>query len=135
MESTENKAPASKTLFWVGWVLSILTALMLIMSGAMKLIQPASMAEETAKELEHIGWRVEQLTSLGILELACTIIYLIPKTAVLGAILVAAYLGGAVATHVRVGDPFFVQVLIGVVAWLGLWLRDPRLRELLPLRS
>ncbi|MGQ0543432.1 MAG: DoxX family protein [Blastocatellia bacterium] len=135
MDTTENTASASKTLFWIGWVLSIISALMLIMSGSMKLIQPASMAADTAKGLEHIGWRVDQLTGLGILELACTIIYLIPKTAVLGAILLAAYLGGAVATHVRVGDAFFVQVLIGVVVWLGLWLRDPRLRELLPLRS
>jgi len=135
MESESNAAPASKTLFWIGWVLSILASLMLIMSGALKLIQPASMAEETAKGLEHIGWRLDQTTGLGILELAVTIIYLIPRTAVLGAILVAAYLGGAVATHVRVGDPFFVQVLIGVIFWLGLWLRDPRLRSLIPFRT
>lgn len=134
METDETRAP-SKAMFWIGWVLSILSALMLIMSGSMKLIQPASMAEETATGLQHIGWRLDQMTALGIVELGCTVIYLIPKTSILGAVLLAAYMGGAIATHARVGDPFFVQVLIGVVLWLGLWLREPRLRALLPLRS
>jgi hypothetical protein len=73
--------------------------------------------------------------ALGILEVSCVIIFLIPRTAVLGAILIAAYMGGATATHVRVGDPFYATVLVGVFVWLGLWLREPRLRALLPLRS
>ena len=72
---------------------------------------------------------------LGILEFAVAAIYLIPRTAVLGAILIAAYMGGAVAAHVRVGDPFVVQIGIGVLAWLGLWMRDTRLRSLIPIRS
>lgn len=131
----ENTATASKKMFLVGWVLSILASLALLMSGAMKVIQPASIAEETAKGLEHIGWKVSQMSGLGILEIACVIIYLIPQTSILGAILVTGYMGGAIATHVRVGDAFIVQALIGVVFWLGLWLRDPRLRDLLPLRS
>jgi hypothetical protein len=131
----ENAATASKKMFWVGWTLSILSSLALIMSGAIKLIQPASMAEETAMGLEHIGWKMNQMTGLGILEIACVIIYLIPQTSILGAILVTGYMGGAIATHVRVGDAFIAQALIGVVVWLGLWLRDPRLRELIPLRS
>ena len=71
---------------------------------------------------------------LGILEVACTVIYLIPRTAVLGAILLTGYLGGATATHVRIGEPWFMPVLLGVVVWLGIYLRDPRLRALIPLR-
>lgn len=82
-----------------------------------------------------MGWSADKMMAIGFVELACTAIYLIPRTAVLGAILLAAYMGGAVATHVRVGDVFFVQVLVGVFVWLGLWLREPRLKALLPLRS
>ena len=72
---------------------------------------------------------------IGILELACTIIYVIPRTAVLGAILLTGYLGGAILTHLRVGEPIFLQVIFGVLIWGGLYLRDPRLRVLIPLRS
>ena len=72
--------------------------------------------------------------ALGILELACTIVYVIPRTAVLGAILLTGYLGGAIATHVRIGEPFLPVILMGVLIWGGLFLRDPRLRALMPLR-
>lgn len=71
---------------------------------------------------------------LGVLELACTVIYLIPATSVIGAILLAGYMGGAICTHWRVGDPFVIQIVLGVFAWLGLYLRDDRLKALLPLR-
>jgi len=75
------------------------------------------------------------LLTLGIVEASCAILYLIPRTAVLGAILVTGYLGGAVATHARVGDPAFITpALLGVIAWLGLFLRDRRVRALIPLR-
>lgn len=118
-------------MFWVGWVLSILPCLLLIMSAVMKFIQPG----DFNKGMAHMGWPIEKAPTLGVIELACTAIYLFPKTAMLGAILLAAYMGGAVATHVRVGDMFFIQILVGVFVWLGLWLRDARLRELAPLRS
>lgn len=75
------------------------------------------------------------MTVLGIVELACVVIYLIPQTAVLGAILLTAYLGGATATHVRISDAFFIPIIVGMLIWLGLYLRDGRIRELLPLRS
>ncbi len=130
MENNNGSAARGK-FFWLGWVLSILPCLLLIMSASMKFIRPAGFDEG----LQHMGWTADKMTAIGIIEFACTALYLIPKTAVLGAILLAAYLGGAVATHVRVGDPFIVPVLVGVVLWLGLWLRDARLRELLPLRS
>lgn len=126
----ENTGGRGK-LFWIGWVLTILPALMLLFSATGKFVKPTGIEES----LKSIGWRVDQLTGLGIIEASCTILYLIPKTAVFGAILLTAYMGGAVATHARVGEPFYVQVLLGMVLWLGLWLRDARLRELLPLRS
>lgn len=72
---------------------------------------------------------------LGFVEIGCVVIYLIPRTSILGAVLLAAYLGGAVATHVRVGDPFWAPILCGVALWLGLWLREPRLKALVPFRS
>jgi DoxX-like family len=72
---------------------------------------------------------------LGIVELSCTMIYLFPRTSVLGAILLTGYLGGAIATHLRIGEAFYLQLILGVLVWLGLFLRDYRLRALLPLRS
>jgi uncharacterized membrane protein YphA (DoxX/SURF4 family) len=125
----------SKTITIIGWVISILPVLMLLMSATMKFLKPPGFAEG----IEHLGWAESQMFALGILELACTVIYLIPRASVLGAILLAAYLGGATTTHVRVGDPFissaFVTIVLGILVWLGLWLREPRLRALLPFRS
>lgn len=95
----------------------------------MKFIRPAGFDEGLA----HMGWKPEAMNYLGVVELVSTLLYLVPKTAVLGAILLAAYMGGAIATHVRVGDPFIVQVLIGMALWGGLFFRDQRLRNLLPL--
>lgn len=80
-----------------------------------------------------LGWSIHLAVPLGILEIAVTLIYLYPRTAVLGAILVTGYLGGAVATHVRIGDAFWMPVLLGVLVWGGLFLRDLRLRALLPI--
>jgi DoxX-like family len=127
-----NVSPSnSKAMFWSGWILSGLAGAMLLISGLFKF---APMSPEAEQGLQHIGWRADQVGTLGILEIACVILYLIPQTAVLGAILVTGYMGGAIATHLRVGDPFIVQAIIPMVFWLGLWLREPRLRQLLPLR-
>ena len=132
MESTDNAAPVSRKAFWIGWIIGVLPCLMLIMSAVAKFIQPAGIEES----LEPIGWRVDQLYWLGTLELVVALIYLIPRTAVLGAILVTGYIGGAIATHVRIDDYFILpHILIGVLIWLGVWLRDPRLRALIPFRS
>jgi hypothetical protein len=81
------------------------------------------------------GYPESMLTAVGLLEIACTIVYLIPRTAALGAVLLTAYLGGAVASHVRVSDPFVIPIVLGVFVWAGLYLRDARVRELLPLRK
>ncbi len=124
-------AQPSKAMFYIGWVVSILPCLMLFLSASMKFIKPAGFAEG----LQHMGWTEGPMFILGIVEITCTILYLIPRSSVLGAILLTAYLGGATATHVRVGDPFFIPIVLGIMVWLGLWLREPRLKALLPLRS
>ena len=113
---------------WASWAMSAVPVLMLLASAGMKLAQPAGLAEGFA----HLGWPVSKAVGLGVLEIVCTIIYLVPRTSVLGAILLTAYLGGATATHVRVDDPYFATPLLGVLLWGGLYLRDERLRALLP---
>lgn len=138
---TEAKPPEadpnvpSAIAFWTGWVLTVLPAVGLILSAVMKFVQPGD-PKEMAANLDKIGWRVDQLMGLGILELTCVVIYLFPRTAVLGAILVTGYMGGAIATHVRVGDYGIApHVIIGVLVWLGLFLREPRLQSLVPWKS
>lgn len=122
--------PVSKAMFRVGWITTLLPVPVFLISGAMKLSQTVTVGEGFA----HLGYDASLAIPLGIVEIACTVLYVVPQTAVLGAILLTDYLGGATATHVRIGEPFFGQVLIGVVVWLGLFLRDPRLRALIPLR-
>lgn len=121
----------SKTMLWAGYVVSALPVAMLLFSAAIKFVGPADLD----KELTRLGWPVSLALALGIVELGCTIIYLIPQTSVLGAILLTGYLGGAVATHVRIGDGFIPPIVFGVLVWLGLFLRDSRIRALFPLRS
>lgn len=128
----DSTAPVSKGRFWTGILLSTLPVLMLLLSAGMKIVQPGP---DFAKGFAHLGWPMQLAVPLAVLELTCTLLYVIPRTSVLGAILLAAYLGGAVATHVRVGDPWFIPVLLGIMLWLGLWLREPRLHSLTPLRS
>lgn len=131
MSSESLARPRSKMALWSGRVISALPVLMLLMSGIMKLAKPAFVVEGIAKA----GWDENLLLGLGIVELACTALYVIPQTSVLGAILLTGYLGGATATHVRIGEPWFGPVLFGVMLWLGLALRDPRLWALIPLRN
>jgi hypothetical protein len=119
---------------WGGRVMSGLPSLFLLVDGAMKLARPAVVVETTVQ----LGYPEGVILGLGIVLLACTVLYLVPRTAVLGAVLLTGYLGGAVATHVRVGgDPFPVvfPVVLGALLWGGLVLQDPRLRALLPVRS
>lgn len=120
-----------KTRKWLSWAASTVPVLILLMSGGMKLAGPAGLAEQVS----HLGWPLHLAVALGILEVACVAVYLYPQTSVLGAILVTGYLGGAIATHVRLGEPFVVPLALGVLVWLGLFLREPRLRALLPLRT
>ena len=127
-----SSGSVSKVALVFGWVVSALPAFALLMSASMKLARvPAAV-----KGFEKFGYPDHLLMVLGIVEISCAVLYLIPRTAVLGAILVTGYLGGATATHVRMGDPAFITpVLCGVFAWLGLYLRDRRVRALIPLRG
>lgn len=121
--------------FWIGWVMSGLVIAFLLMDATMKLLA-LPIVLETSGPLGFAG--AEMARTLGALLLVCTLLYAMPQTAVLGAILTTGYLGGAVATHVRVGSPLFTHdlfgVYLGLLLWGGLCLRDARVRALLPLR-
>jgi hypothetical protein len=120
-----------KWMVWTGRVLSALPVPLFVFSASMKLRNPPDLAEGFA----HLGWPISVGVPLGVVELVCTILYAIPQTAVLGAVLLTGYLGGAIATHVRIGEPIFMHVGLGIVLWLGLFLRDARIRSLLPWRT
>ena len=128
-----HPAPAPLTL-WTGRVLSLLPALFLLVDAVMKLVKPAVVVEATLK----LGFPESSILVMGVTLLISTVLYLIPRTAILGAILLTGYLGGAVATHIRDSAPLFndlFPVVFGVMLWGGLWLRDSRLREMIPLKS
>ena len=131
MTSDTQPAPASKAMFWTGWILSILPSLMLLFSGTMKLLK----GEAVVTGFGELGYPEQLILPLGIVEVGCTLVYLFPRTAGLGAILLTGYLGGAVATHARLLQPVFVApVVLGVLIWGGLYLRDARVRALVPFR-
>lgn len=121
----------SKKALWTGRILSAIAVLMLGFSGVVKLMKP----DAVLQEFNRLGYPEGLVIGIGILELSCTLVYAIPRTAVFGAILLTAYLGGATATHVRIIDPFYNPVIVGVLVWVGLYLREPRLRDLVPLRK
>ncbi|MGO1077461.1 DoxX family protein [Inquilinus sp. CA228] len=125
---------APKRMRWAGHGLNTLVILFLLMDATMKLLRLPVVVETTAQ----IGWPAASVVPLGILLLICTALYAFPRTAVLGAVLLTAYLGGAVATHARIGSPLFSHTLfgvyLGIVLWGGLYLRDDRLRRLIPYR-
>ena len=121
---------ASGKIVWVGRVISAVASVLFLMSAFLKLRG----GPELAKGIAHLGIPEAMIVPLSILEISCVVIYLIPATAVLGAILLTGYIGGAICTHWRVGDPFFIQILLGMFVWLGLYLREDRLKALIPLR-
>ena len=130
MQSDIQITAPSKKMLWAGRIMSALPVLMLLFSAAMKFVKSL----EVAQGFTHLGYPESLALGLGIVELACTVIYIIPRTSVLGAILLTGYLGGAIATHVRIGEPFFMPIILGILVWGGLFLRDERLRALIPLR-
>ena len=129
---TTKLAIISRKAVWSGRILSGVLALLLTADAIGKLIKPAPVVEATVK----LGYQEGTILPLGIVLLVCVLLYAVPRTSVLGAILLTGYLGGAVATHVRVSDPLFSHTLfpvyIGALLWLGLYLRDVRLRALIP---
>lgn len=117
---------------WIGRMISALPVIAMGMSGIVKLTHnPQIVQDFTGK----FGYNEGALSPIGIVEVICVVFYAIPQTAVLGAVLITGYLGGAVATHLRISDPSFIAPLVlGILAWAGLYLRERRLSDLLPLR-
>ena len=130
----ETHDHSTKGTVWTGRIISALPALFLIVDGVAKLFKPAPVIEATLR----LGYSENTIIPIGIVLLICTVLYLIPKTSVLGAILLTGYLGGAVATHVRAAEgafPVIFPIIIGGLLWLGLYLRNRSLRVLVPLSS
>ena len=126
--------PVPNATLWIGRVMSAVPTLFLFVDGIMKLVKPAVVVETTVQ----LGYPEGVITGLGVVLLLCTALYVVPQTAMLGAILLTGYLGGAVATHVRVGGdlfPMVFPVIVGALLWGGLGLRNPRLRALIPLQT
>jgi hypothetical protein len=121
----------SKTSLWTGRVISGLAVVFLLFDAVIKFVNPAPVAEA----FTHVGWPIGLAPILGAILLVCTALYVIPRTAIPGAVLLTGYLGGAVATHLRVADPLFSHVLfptyMGALLWIGLYLRDRRLHVLM----
>jgi len=132
MNPQAPKATTNRRLLWAGRVVSALPVLMLLMSAGMKFSHQPAMVEQFVGKL---GYPESTITGIALVELLCLVLYAVPQTSILGAVLLTGYLGGAAATHVRVGDPFMGPVVLGVLVWAGLFLRDERIRALLPLRK
>lgn len=137
--TTETYTPSpSKAALWSGRIMSGIVILFLLVDGGFKMLPPMDVVVETTAQL---GWPSDPWTIhlLGVLTLGGTILYAIPRTSVLGAILLTGYMGGAMATHLRVDNPLFTHTLfgfyLGVLIWGGLYLRDMRVRALIPLRA
>jgi DoxX-like family len=136
MPTIAETAPVSKPARWTGRVLSGLVVVFLLFDGAVKLV-PWPIVTETMDRMGY-GSSESLARTLGVITVACTVLYAIPPTSILGAILLTGYLGGAMASHVRIGSPLFTHTLfglyLGLMVWGGLWLRDGSLRDLIPWR-
>ena len=134
MRSTTHPAPMFKKTLWIGGIISALPALFLLFDAVIKVMQLAPVIDSFGQ----LGYPTSLALGIGVLELVCTAIYMFPRTSVLGAILLTGYLGGAIATHVRIGSELFsviFPIIIGALIWGGLFVRDDRLRGLIPLRK
>lgn len=135
MQSAAKTASGSKKMLWAGYIVSALAVLFLLFDAIIKLLKLAPAVEGTVR----LGYPEGLVVNIGIILLVCTVIYAVPRTAFLGAVLLTGYLGGAVATNLRVGNPLFSNILfpvyVAIFIWGGLFLRDARLRSLIPLRS
>ena len=131
MESATQTAPVSKGARRAGIVISALVSILFLMGPAFIFFNPAAAAKGT----EHMGYPPSANLLIPILEILCAILYMIPRTSVLGAVLLTGYLGGATASHIRIGEPPVAPLVVAAFVWLGIYLREPRLRALLPLRK
>lgn len=134
MQSATQTAPVSKTMLWAGRIISVLVVLFLLFDALIKVMRLPPAIEGTTR----LGYPESLVFGIGLLELVCVVLYVIPRTSILGAILLTGYLGGAVATNLRVGNPLFTYILapvyFGMLIWGGLFFRDSQLRALIPLR-
>jgi hypothetical protein len=134
MQSFAQAAPVSMKAVWTGRVISGLVVLFLLFDGVTKVLKVAPVLQASAQ----LGFPVSLIVAIGAVLLICTVIYAIPSTSILGAILLTGYLGGAVAIQARIGNPLFetlFPIIFGVLVWAGIFLRDNRLRTLIPLRK
>jgi hypothetical protein len=132
MQPTIQTASVSKKKLWAGRIISALIVLFLLFDSGLKVMKLAPAVEATAR----LGYPASLVLPIGIAELLCVVLFVIPRTSTLGAIMLTGYLGGATATQVRLEDPwFFFPVIIGALVWVGLFLRDERLHAFIPIRS
>jgi hypothetical protein len=129
--NSSQQTTVSPGAHWTGRILSALAVLLFLFTASFSLLKP----EMARQGFVHYGYPESAMLRIVVTELICALLYAIPQTSILGAILLTGYLGGATATHVRAGEPFLLPAGTGVVVWLGVYLREPRLRDLLPLRS
>jgi len=133
MPTTAQGVVVSKKSFWAGRILSILIVLLMLFDGISKVMKPASVVQDFAQA----GWPASLVVVVGAIALVCTALYAIPRTSILGAILLTGYLGGATASNLRIGLSMIIVLapaILGVLAWVALFLREPRLRVLVPLK-
>ena len=130
MDAGMATAQSSKGMVWTGRIISGIVVLFLLFTSAFGLIHKA----ESIKHFTDYGYPVSAYMPITIVFVSCILLYAIPRTSIFGAILMTGYLGGAVATHVRAGEPYFFPIIVGVLVWLGIFLRDAGLRTLVPLR-
>ena len=130
MDAGMGTAQSSKGMIWTGRIISGIVVLFLLFTTTFGLVHKA----ENMKHMAQYGYPESAYMPISIVLVICTLLYAIPSTSMLGAILLTGYLGGAVATHVRAGEPYFFPIVVGALVWLGIFLRDARLRALVPLR-
>jgi len=133
MPTTAQGVVVSKKSFWAGRILSILIVLLMLFDGISKVMKPASVVQDFAQA----GWPPSLVVVVGAIALVCAALYAIPRTSILGAILLTGYLGGATASNLRIGLSMIIVLapaILGVLAWVALFLREPRLRVLVPLK-
>lgn len=131
MQATAKTVPATKTATWAGYILTTLIVLFMLMDATMHIAKPSYVVASFIK----LGFPVSLSLTIAIVALLGTVLYAIPRTSILGAILLTGYLGGATAIQVRIDGSYWFSIVFGILVWLALYLRDEKLRELLPLRS
>ena len=131
MQTATSPASVSKGALWTGRVLSGLAILVFVGGGIFSLLNAAKIAPQMA----HYGFNEGHLTLIAWLEIVCGVVYMIPRTAVFGAVLLTGYLGGAVVTHIRAGEAPIAPLVVAAVLWLGIYLREPSLHHIAPLRK